>query len=69
MKECEIVLRSLRRNKTEKIPKRKQDLVSLLNDWKDRTPIPITEWGDNCACDDDAEKSIRRWMMNLMLTD
>ena len=69
VKEHEIVLQSLRRNKTEKIPTRKQDLIALFDDWKDRTQILVPEWGDNCACDDDAEKSIRRWMMNLMLTD
>ena len=42
---------------TEKIPKRKQDLIALFDDRKDRALIPIAAWGGNCTCDDDAEEN------------
>ena len=57
MKECEIILRSSRRDKTDKIPKRKHECISLFERWKDRTPISIADWGGNCACDDDTEEN------------
>ena len=57
VKECEIVLHSSRRNKTENIPKRKQDLIALFDYWKDRTPITVTERGVNYTYDDDTEEN------------
>ena len=55
VKECDIFLSCLCHNKTEKIAKRKHDLITLFDNWKDRIPIPITEWGGNFLFNDDAE--------------
>ena len=55
-KECEIILRYLRRNNSENITKRNQYIIFLFDDWKDRAPIAIADWGGNFVCDDDAEE-------------
>ena len=45
MKDHVVVLSSLRRTKTEHVPKRKQELIDLFAAWRDKTPIPLTELG------------------------
>ena len=42
-KDLEIVLKALRRDKTERMPKRKKDLVDLCQLWKDRRPMSVDE--------------------------
>ena len=64
-KEHDFFLYSLCRNKTEKIPKRKKDLIALFDDWKDDIPIPIEEWGGNCAFNDDTEENDETMVDNL----
>ena len=38
-KDYEIALCALRQDEAEKIPKRKQQMMDLCNQWKDRTPL------------------------------
>ena len=42
MKEYQIALRSLRRDK-ERIPQRKNDLIALYEQWKNRTPLGVAD--------------------------
>ena len=39
MKDYEIALRTLKQDKAEKIPKQKQQMMGLCNQWKDRAPL------------------------------
>ena len=45
IKDHMTVLRELRVDKNEKIPKKKQDLVELHNEWKSRTPPDVKDVG------------------------
>jgi len=39
LKDYQLILKALRKDKSEKIPKRKQQLVELYDKWRDRTPL------------------------------
>ena len=45
IKDYQVVLKSLLRFKNKNIPKLKNDLVLLHEEWKDRTPIVANEIG------------------------
>ena len=45
VKDHEVVLKALKQNRSEKTPKRKQDLVDLHEKWKTRTPLNVEDIG------------------------
>ena len=55
VKECQITLKSLRRDKTEKIPKRKHNLIALFEQLKCRTPLAIDDVGVSNVVDGDGD--------------
>ena len=55
VKDHEVVTKSLRRDKTEKMPKMKKPLVELYQKWKERTPHVFDEMAgptSDDTCDD-----------------
>ena len=41
VKDCGLVLRTLEKDESENIPKRKQQLIDLFQQWKDHSPLSI----------------------------
>ena len=62
VKEHGIALKSLRKEKNEKTPKKKKDLEELHVLWKDRVPLAINDLRHNAL-----EAEDEKWPMILIL--